>query len=220
MVAGPDHPALVPTSEELVPVDPTSEAIAAHGQDVATPSPKPKKPRGRRTKFNAERAQGFLQAIADGCSIAVAAGSVGLGKSTAQAWIARGEQARCGPFQAFAASYSRARAEAEAKRARTIVAAADAGDWKAASWWLERRRVARWGRRGALDVRAAVAVRTLDLAGFAGSSEEERLESAFAWARAVQGDEAIQRMRLVIAAEEAMLERQRQEHRAQLAGSA
>jgi hypothetical protein len=51
------------------------------------------------------------------------------------------------PFAAFLARLEKADAEAEAKAVKVIVDAAQDGTWRAAAWWLERRRPDRWARR-------------------------------------------------------------------------
>jgi len=78
------------------------------------------------------------------CSLEAAAAAVGVDDSTIKRWRARGLIEETGPFRAFCAALSRARARSEAPLA-AIVAKAAQQDWRAAAWILERRFPDTWG---------------------------------------------------------------------------
>jgi len=71
--------------------------------------------------------------------------AVGIGKSTLNQWIRRGEDGE-EPYAAFASAVARARAESVDNLVSTIRQAA-VDDWRAASWLLERGHVADFGAR-------------------------------------------------------------------------
>jgi transposase len=83
--------------------------------------------------------------VAQGYIREVAAQAWGIAATTVYRWMKRGEPDR--PFGEFCTALKRADAEAEIACLRTIKAAANAGDWKAAAWMLERRYPEKWGRR-------------------------------------------------------------------------
>jgi hypothetical protein len=87
-------------------------------------------------------------------------------------------------FATFRDAVMQAEAQAEI-RATVTVRQAIESDWKAASWWLERRRHDDWGRRDRLDLVATVRMlaREYDL-----SVDEER--AAVAEARRIMSEAA------------------------------
>lgn len=89
--------------------------------------------------------------LLSGNSIADSAAMVGIAESTYHDWIKRGESGES-PFAEFSELTRAARAEARSKRVKTVAAASDDGDWKAAAWMLERMDRQHWGRT--VDVRA------------------------------------------------------------------
>jgi transposase-like protein len=91
----------------------------------------------RPPKFNEERAERVLEAIRAGATRRAAAGHAGIDESTLWRWTQR--------FASFATRLTRAEDDVEVRCTATILHAA-ADDWRAAAWWLERRRPAEYAR--------------------------------------------------------------------------
>jgi hypothetical protein len=85
----------------------------------------------RPPKFNAERAKRVTDALTAGVTRKVAAQYAGVDPTTLCRWLKR--------YADFAAQVTLVEAQAEVSAVATIRAAAKS-DWRAAAWWLERRR--------------------------------------------------------------------------------
>ena len=98
----------------------------------------------------------IVRALKMGCTIECAAALGGVGRSTAFAWLRRGAHEESGPYFELWVQARAAIAHAEATNVALISVAARK-DWRAASWLLERRNPASWGRvpEAAIDVEAA-----------------------------------------------------------------
>jgi transposase len=116
----------------------------------------------RPTKLTAEREQRLLQAIQAGATRKAAALHAGIDERT----LERCEQR----FVGFADALSRAEADVEVRYAALIQQAA-ATDWRAAAWWLERRRAEDYARRDKVDLDVYVRQRAREL----GLDEDEAL---------------------------------------------
>lgn len=98
---------------------------------------KPRARNRRPSKRNAARQETYLAAIRAGASRQVAASAAGVGRTTAWRWAQADAE--------FAAAVDRADAEAEGAMMEVINRAAPR-TWRAAAWWLERRRPETYGR--------------------------------------------------------------------------
>ena len=114
---------------------------------------------GRPTKLTPETHARIVQAIQAGNYIETAAAYAGISKNTLYEWLRRGarEKERLAsnrrarpqkaeqPYLEFADAVEKALAEAEVRDVVTVLKAADAGQWQAAAWRLERKFPERWG---------------------------------------------------------------------------
>jgi hypothetical protein len=94
----------------------------------------------------AERIAGHIK---EGVSLRCAAGLEMVPWGTFTEWLQKGREGH-EPYVMFSDLTSQAEAEAEAKAAKRILVAGEKevdGDWKAMSWWLERRRREDWWLR-------------------------------------------------------------------------
>jgi hypothetical protein len=92
----------------------------------------------RPPKYTPQRAERVLQAIHSGCTRAAAASHAGIDETTLYRWVGR--------YASFASDL-RAREDEVEIRAVATVQQAWRDDWRAAAWWLERRRPEAYGRR-------------------------------------------------------------------------
>lgn len=99
---------------------------------------------GAPTKYNAERHKKIIDAVASGQRLYVAAALAGVTVETCRLWARRGNEGEK-QFKSFAEDYKKADAIAEARAVRDIVKAHQKGDWKAAMWWLGKRKSKAWG---------------------------------------------------------------------------
>ena len=94
----------------------------------------------RPTKMNPRIRQAICEALRCGNTRQAAAEAAGVDRDTLRRWIRRGEQDNEGTFKAFYGALTRAEAEAEQEAVSVVKGAFMAGEWRAAAWWLERRR--------------------------------------------------------------------------------
>lgn len=89
----------------------------------------------------------FLEALRLGCYRDDAARYAGIHPSTASRWIKDGEDPMA--EECYREFHKRVLAEEArvAMRASGIILKAADHDWKAAAWWLERKRPDQWGRK-------------------------------------------------------------------------
>ncbi len=114
----------------------------------------------RPTKLSPQRQAQICEYVAQGHSREIAAQACGIAATTVYRWMKRGETEPDGPFGEFCMALKRADAEAEIACLRRIKAAAEAGDWRAAAWMLERRYPEKWGRRRAARSEGGIVVRS------------------------------------------------------------
>jgi transposase-like protein len=100
-------------------------------------------------KFNEDRAERVLEAIKAGATRRAAAGHAGIDEDTLQNWRRR--------YSGFSEAIARAEHDVEVRCTATILKASN-DDWRAASWWLERRRPAEYARRFEPEALTAAAV--------------------------------------------------------------
>ena len=98
-------------------------------------------------KLNSARAKSIINALEQGNTRKVAAESSGISARTLQRWLKMGRDNEGRQFVKLLASVEKAEATAAAAMVKSLVAAADKGEWRAAAWWLERRYPNDWGRR-------------------------------------------------------------------------
>lgn len=108
---------------------------------------------GRPEKLTATLQTRIVDAVRAGATREQAAAAAGIGKRTLQRWLAQGEGDRPAPrFLGFAAAIRTAEAAMVVDAVQGIQQAAQAGDWRARAWLLERRFPAQWGRRSAHEL--------------------------------------------------------------------
>jgi hypothetical protein len=104
---------------------------------------------GRPTKYTPAIGQQICKLVAAGVTVEVAAQSQGIGKRTVFDWRTRGEKGE-EPYDWFAAELDKSLAMIEA-RLTTAITVRSKTDWRAAAWYLERRRAERFAEQGSLD---------------------------------------------------------------------
>lgn len=104
------------------------------------PKPKPAEREfgGRPTVYTLELGQRVCRAVQLGVPIGVACAIEGIGRQTLYDWRARGKDGR-EPYAAFLRELERSLADLEHHITRSLVLHT-ALDWRAAAWWLERRK--------------------------------------------------------------------------------
>ena len=118
---------------------------------------------GRPTKLTMQVHSAILASIRGGAFASTAAAAAGISEATFHRWMRRGRQAiervdNGGelpeeeiPYKVFHLDVVAAEAEVEVAAASALWTAARAGDWRAASWLLERRFPAHWGARAQVE---------------------------------------------------------------------
>lgn len=94
---------------------------------------------GRRTKLTPEIEQRIIQAIQAGGTYQIAAQFAGIGESTLYLWMKQGREGRNKAKVEFLENIKRAESRGAVANLSLIQRAAQAGDWKASAWILERR---------------------------------------------------------------------------------
>ena len=88
-----------------------------------------------------ETTQATLRAALEaGNTRAAAARGAGISYECLRLWIRRGEKEKTGKHRILARTVEQAEAQAEREAVAEIRAAWQRGEWRAAAWWLERRR--------------------------------------------------------------------------------
>lgn len=108
-----------------------------------TAATKPKSAAGRPTKRTPETEAKLLRALRKGNTRRAACAHAGIGESTLNDWV--------NEFPEFSAACTRAENESEFGFVDVIQECANNGDWKAAAWWLERRRKAEYSVKQEID---------------------------------------------------------------------
>lgn len=129
----------------------SGQSRARSTQDsVRKPEINPPSHPGRPTLYSDELGDQLCALIAGGVPIRLAARSLGIGRSTLYDWRAAGGEGLA-PYVTFVAKLERALARVEATLTLSLTSAAKK-DWRAAAWWLERRRPQRYGAKQTLRV--------------------------------------------------------------------
>ncbi len=95
--------------------------------------------RRRRSGLTAEVQRLLVEGAELGLTRQLQADYAGVGVSTLRNWLSMGRKASTGKHRALLDAVERAEGQGAAKAMRKIKAAAEAGDWKAAAWFMERR---------------------------------------------------------------------------------
>lgn len=126
-----------------------------------TPFEEPKKPVGCPPLFTEDRANRVLEAVRRGLTYKQAAAYAGISYSTLNRWRIEGrKRAESGngdegsEICKFWKALQEANGEAAFRLVGRVDAAAEAGDWKAATWILERRFPDQWGKERGIELDA------------------------------------------------------------------
>lgn len=132
-------------------------------------------PGGRPVTYTPERGEAICEALRSGGSRTAAAQYVRSTLRTLENWMTR--------FPEFRASVLEAEARAELRAVVVIRDAFVGGDWRAAAWWLERRRSDDWGRKDRVEILATVRQMARD----AGEDEEAAVVEADRFLKELRG---------------------------------
>lgn len=119
----------------------------------------------RRSKLTPELQARICKYIEEGYTIEQSCALSGIGVSTYYRWLEKGRKHKKGKYQEFWEATQTSEQIAEAKILQTILQTAKSdplknikGDWKAAAWYLERRKPKRWAKTEKLqqDIKADV----------------------------------------------------------------
>jgi hypothetical protein len=110
----------------------------------------------RPTKLTPETVEVLCDALGKGMYLETSGRLAGVAPSTLHGWLSRGRIAEHSddphpdevPFLELLEAVKKAQARAEMKAIEVIIAAAEAGTWQAAAWFLERSNPAAWTRPG------------------------------------------------------------------------
>jgi hypothetical protein len=128
----------------------------------------------RPTKLTPATEKVILDALRDGATRTAAFEAAGLHRSQIPRLMRR--------FASFRAAVIGAEASAEIQATATVRAAIAAGGWRAAAWWLERRRHQDWGRRDRVEIVDAVR----QMARAAGADEDAAVAEAERYLREIR----------------------------------
>lgn len=104
--------------------------------------------------------------IKRGVPLKYASEIAGVSAQTVKKWEKRGseeDEESNSIYRRFYDEYKRAQALAVAYRVETLRRASDAGDWRSASWWLERVAHEEFGKKSVLDANVNASVNRIDL---------------------------------------------------------
>lgn len=97
----------------------------------------------RPTKYSSVRAGAICESLRNGATRTASVRAAGVSYDAYLRWMAR--------YPTFSTLVRQAVAECEIDMIRAVWEAAQSGDWRAAFWWLERRRPQEWGRHSPAD---------------------------------------------------------------------
>lgn len=129
------------------------------------PKAKPKKQVGRKGLLTKELAETIAGYVRVGVYVEEACGAAGISRPTFYVWLERGRAERErvklmkaeGPkpseriYVEFLDMMEKAYDEATLRKVAVITKSAENGDWRAASWWLERTRPAKYGLKAQVE---------------------------------------------------------------------
>jgi hypothetical protein len=113
----------------------------------ATPRPRRRRP-GPLRRYTSVTVQKILNALSAGATRDAAAGAAGISRATFYRWLEEHET--------FETEVQEAEDRAETMYTACVAKSAQDGDWRAAAWWLERRRHREFQRRDRLELVDAV----------------------------------------------------------------
>lgn len=108
------------------------------------------------TKLTPELQQKICEFVKAGSYPEASIVAAGVSPRTARRWLERGDKARSGPYHDLVLAMARAHAIAKVAKVAVVSKAANAGDWRASAWWLERTDPEHYGRHDQLDVKGEV----------------------------------------------------------------
>ena len=97
----------------------------------------------RPTKFTPDRRKAILENLETGVSREVVSRASGVDPESLRKWIRKGEEETTGEYHQFASDVGKAETTAEINMVQILH---NADDWRAAAWWLERRRPLDYGK--------------------------------------------------------------------------
>ena len=120
---------------------------------------------GRPTKLTPEVQAKVCQALAGGNTRSASAYYAGIRVSALKNWMVWGLKGR-EPYRTFVAAVRKAEADCEARNVAVIQQAArgtadEKPDWKAAAWWLERRKRRQYGQNIKAEVSGSLKVEVI-----------------------------------------------------------
>lgn len=117
-------------------------------------------------KINEEIIETICTEIKRGVPLRYASEIAGVSAQTINKWEKKGSEEpeeSDSIYRKFYDEYKRAKALAVAYRVETLRKASDAGDWRSASWWLERVAHEDFGKKSVVDANVNANVNKLDL---------------------------------------------------------
>lgn len=94
---------------------------------------------GRPTELNTKTRKAITTALRKGLTRAAASEIAGITDRTFRSWMDRGRAGEH-PFEDFAQAVEKAEAQVEEEMTQVLLDAGKKGEWRAAAFWLERRR--------------------------------------------------------------------------------
>lgn len=113
-----------------------------------------RKETGRPSKLTEEIAQKIVNCIRAGAYIETAVAFAGVSRPVFYVWMKRGREQPVGKYQRFVSAVEEALAAAMMRDLLVIDKAAEAGDWRASAWRLERRHPKEWGAKRIVEVKS------------------------------------------------------------------
>ena len=107
----------------------------------------------RPTKYSSVRAGAICGSLRNGATRTASVRAAGVSYDAYLRWMAR--------YPTFSTLVRQAEAECEIDMVRAVWEAAQAGNWRAAFWWLERRCPQEWGLHSTADPEVLARVNTL-----------------------------------------------------------
>lgn len=129
----------------------------------------------RPSKYTPERVARLIEGLTAGMSRRGACERASIDQSTFETWLKR--------YPDFSDAVVTAEAEVELRAVLTIRQAFSSGDWKAAAFWLERRRNKEWGRQ----VKVELISRVREMAQAAGLDPDAAVEEVEQILKEVRG---------------------------------
>ena len=105
---------------------------------------------GRPTKLTPDTQARIVESLSHGSTRIDAAVVAGIDYKTFRGWVTRGKKEQSGIYRDFVLSLTRAESFAADEYAKLVRKGANE-DWRAAAWWLERKRRKQFGKTDKLE---------------------------------------------------------------------